>query len=73
MKSDIGYLIDIEIKNRIKNRSRLFNLLMDNEIPKVGEVIINSMNEDMAVILALKRIVKVSDNPNYPEQKNERL
>lgn len=49
-------IIDKEIESRIAERSRLFDMLMDNELPKVGHVIIQSMNEHMAVILALKKI-----------------
>lgn len=50
------YHIDKEINYRISERSRLFDILMDNKLSKVGTVIINSMNEHMAVILALEKI-----------------
>lgn len=54
-------LIEEEINKRVKNRTALFNTLMDNELPNVGKVIIQSMNEDMAVILALKQLLNLYD------------
>lgn len=54
-------IIEEEINKRIENRTALFNTLMDNELPNVGKVIIQSMNEDMAVILALKQLLNLCD------------
>lgn len=59
---NIKDLIKEEIQNRIKSRSASFEMLMDNDLPNVGKVIIQHMNEDMAVILALKNILKKQEN-----------
>mgnify|MGYP005992193193 FL=1 len=59
---NIKDLIKEEIQNRIKSRSASFEMLMDNDLPSVGKVIIQNMNEDTAVILALKNILKKQEN-----------
>ena len=53
----IKEIIEEEISVRIKSRSASFEMLMDNDLPNVGKVIIQHMNEEMAVILALKNIL----------------
>lgn len=66
-------LIEEEINKRVKNRTALFNTLMDNELPNVGKVIIQSMNEDMAVILALKQLLTLCDVVSSSTIKKEKI